>query len=229
MKRISLVILISLLFLSMLNTGLLSQEKKNSTFKYTKISSFEIKLTNSTTIGLQDYTNKPIVLNWGASWCPICKANLVTMNNIYDSAKPYFNFLTVSYGGSGDKLNDIIGLKNIGPYGWDFGLDSSDAASTFKVTNGYLWILNTNLELVAKWNYTIVPQDQLVNAMNNLLSSTVIQSGSNKTSTSQPLISGTGSVSFLFLLNNPLFLIFGGFITLGIITLVVLHFYPRRK
>ena len=92
MKRISLVILISLLFLSMLNTGLLSQEKKNSTFKYTKISSFEIKLTNSTTIGLQDYTNKPIVLNWGASWCPICKANLVTMNNIYDSAKPYFNF-----------------------------------------------------------------------------------------------------------------------------------------
>ena len=198
--------------LSVINPSILSYERTNAS-NLTKINSFDIELTNGTTVSLKDFTNKPIVLNWGASWCPICKANMKTMNNILDSAIPYFNFITLSYGGSKDTLNDIIGLKNIGPYNWTFGFDVNDVASNFKITNGYLWVLNTNLEIVQAWNYTIVPQDQLVNAMSTL----------------HPITVDSANKSLFFLFNNPLFLLFGGFIILAVIAIVVIRFYPRSK
>jgi thiol-disulfide isomerase/thioredoxin len=204
----------SLIFIVLFNPAVFTIGTQNKTNNLSQISPFDITLINGTIKNLSSYTDKPIVLNWGASWCPTCKGNLVSMNKVFSQASPYFNFLTVSYGGSKDTLNDIEGLKDIGPYDWDFGFDKDDAASTFQVSNGYLWILNTNLEIVNAWNYTIVPQSQLVEEMNKI---------------SPVDLSTSGSQSVLFLFDNPLFLLFGSFVVLGVVSVLILKFYPKGK
>ena len=46
-------------------------------------------------VKLSDYYGKPIVVNFWASWCPPCKAELPDFQKVYDEMKDNINFLMI--------------------------------------------------------------------------------------------------------------------------------------
>jgi len=163
----------------------------------TPIDAFNITLTNLTTVSITAYAGRPTVISWAASWCSTCKANMKTMNEIFSHYSSIFSYLSISFGGSGDDIAKVQGLKDIGPYNWDFGLDIDNYAATKSASNGHVWILASDLSLHKAWGYTIVPKAQLVDSMNEL---TPEESRLTLSITTNPL-------DFLPL-SNPLFITF---------------------
>lgn len=168
---------------------------------------FEFQLVNNTVVNINVYVGKPTVIDWAASWCTICKANQRAMNALYDDYKESVNFVSISYGNSGDDLTDVLSMK--GTYEWDFGLDINNIANTYQVTNGYLWVLDESLTLIESFNYTTITSTQLQNALNPLL-------GITSTAEENPSES-------LVLLRNPLFISFIAIVALSIVTIVILR------
>lgn len=134
---------------------------------------FSFKLTNSTVKSILDYTDKPILLEWGASWCPVCSQNREEIGKIYDDYKDVINFLSVSYGGSGDTLADVQHYKFKSP--WDFGLDTENYAGTIGVSTGDLHFINTDLTIQNNYVYKYLAIDivknEFIQDLHNLVTS----------------------------------------------------------
>ena len=145
---------------------------------------FEFLTTESITESLSNYTEKPILLKWAASWCGVCKLNQNNMKLIYDDYKENVTFITISYGGSNDDLDNVQWMKDRGPYDWLFGLDFDDYASTVGAVNGHMWILNADLTLYQKWGKSIVPIGDLRTTLNGVIGPIVTQISSETTSVS---------------------------------------------
>jgi thiol-disulfide isomerase/thioredoxin len=175
------------------------------------ISPFDFTLLDGSTANLSDYTDKPIIVDWGASWCPVCAQNQVSLNQLYPDYKELVNFLSISYGGSNDDLAKVQGMKDKGPYNWTFALDHTNKAAEFGVRNGYVWVLSTELELVRAWNYTIVPLNQLQDALNSQINESL-----------QPSASLTTNPTVLPL-DNPVFIAFAGLTVVSVAVLVLLR------
>lgn len=125
---------------------------------------FSFQLTNDENVNISSYEGKPILLEWGASWCTICKRNQESMQKIYGEYKDRVQFISLSYGGSGDTLQDVKDIKSERGYQWDFGLDTNDYAATVDVANGYNWLLSEDLKILRTWNYTIVSSTDFANS-----------------------------------------------------------------
>jgi hypothetical protein len=123
------------------------------------------------------------------------------MNAIFDQYSDEVTFLTLSYGGSRDELDDVIGLK--GGYPWSFGLDNQDRASDFSVSNGYVWVLDTDLNLVKEWSYQVVSSSAMSSQLNSVLGGE-----------GQTLQTTTDPGNNFNLADNPLAIGFFGFIVL---------------
>lgn len=130
---------------------------------------FQFETTEGRTVDISDYKGKPVLLEWGASWCSTCKKNQESMNQIYDDYKENVTFISLSYGGSRDGLSDVQDMKNSRHYEWIFGLDINNYAKKVGVANGYTWLLSSNLEVVKTWNYTIVSAKGYADAISELL------------------------------------------------------------
>lgn len=187
---------------------------------------FDFQAINGTVIETTVFEGKPIVLDWAASWCGICKSNQRSMNAIYDDYKDFVNFVSISYGRSGDDLDDVKGMK--GNYEWTFGLDINNYADVYDVSNGYVWILDENLELYKSFNYTVVSSSELRSELDQLVNpitiTTTASNGSTVTVVSKPSVASETPVveDTLNLGDNPLFLGFIGFSIIGIIVYVFL-------
>lgn len=48
---------------------------------------FELKTTSGDTIRLSDYQGKKVILNFWATWCPPCKAEMPHMQKFYEESK----------------------------------------------------------------------------------------------------------------------------------------------
>lgn len=48
---------------------------------------FELKTLDGETVKLSDYQGKKVILNFWATWCPPCKAEMPLMENYYDKAQ----------------------------------------------------------------------------------------------------------------------------------------------
>ncbi|MHA2250359.1 MAG: TlpA family protein disulfide reductase [Candidatus Kariarchaeaceae archaeon] len=129
------------------------------------VQDFEFTLLDTSTIKLSEYGDKAIILDWAASWCPSCKENQKTFAKLYPEYKDYVEFLTISYGGSGDTLDKVQSMRNEGNYKWTFGLDHSNYAATVGASNADIWILDTNFELVKSWKYAVVNQNTLASEL----------------------------------------------------------------
>lgn len=158
---------------------------------------------------LGDYTDKPIILEWGASWCPICKQNQENVQAVHELYGDVVNFISLSYYGSEDTLDEIKTMQERGPYNWTFGIDHTNNASKYNTRNGYVWILDEDLELVRSWNYTIVPVSQLREGVESVLPV-------------ESLVTSDISENVQILpLDNPVFLIFLLLAVLGLGVVVV--------
>lgn len=150
---------ITVLFISLLLFNLIPAHSQTYNFEFTT--------TDNEIRNINDYSDKPIVLDWAASWCSICKENQKAFNRIYDQYQSDVNFISISFGGSGDDIDDVKLMK--GAYPWTFGFDHSNAYEDYDVANGYVWILTVDLSLAQEWEYTVVSEDDLTTAIDAVL------------------------------------------------------------
>ncbi|MHA2365966.1 MAG: TlpA family protein disulfide reductase [Candidatus Hodarchaeales archaeon] len=156
--------------------------------KAPSINSFNFTHIDGSIRALSEYTDKPILIEWGASWCSTCKANLKVMDDLYPSYKNRVHFLSISYGGSGDMISDITSSAYMGDYEWDFGLDHTNVANTLNVRNGYMTLLSPELEISNNWAGLIeFKKDELTSAMDTLIllnsDSSIVSSSLSSSST----------------------------------------------
>ena len=167
MKRPSLFF--KLIFVSIFSLIILSANILNGG----AINSFDFTLKDGTVHNIIEYTDKPILLEWGASWCVACEANLKAMNEIHHLYKDKVNFISLSFGGSGDDLDDLSTGAFEGIYDWPIGLDTSNKAADLSVANGQLMFLKPDLSLYQIWTYTVIisqeQKDQLKTTLNELI------------------------------------------------------------
>lgn len=185
---------------------------------------FEFTLTNNNIVKLSDFNDKVIVLDWSASWCPLCKENQKIINSIYSDFKNYTNFITISYKGSGDNLNDVIGYQS--SYPWFFALDTENYASIAGTQNADVWILDQQLNSVYTWDYAIITKSDFVDKLSQTIGIVTSEITSETTFTSEMVITTENSISIgdvgdeintLGLFENSLFLGFLGFSIIGVI------------
>ena len=191
---------------------------------------FNFQLPDSSIQSLNQNDSRLIVIDWAASWCPICKENQKNIDNIYDTYKDFVNFITISYGGSGDDLSDLVTMQ--GSYPWTFGLDHENFASQVSVSNAYVWLLTPDRYLQDEWAYTVVPQNSMVTAIDNVLNGMTIKNAPDMSADDidfssipePPLLTGADNLNTFNLQNNPLFLGFIGLSGIAAIALLINRF-----
>lgn len=172
---------------------------------------FPIQLLDSSIVNISDLGDKPLIIEWGASWCGNCKANLKTMNGLYNEFKDEVTFLSINYGGSGDDLGGVSTLKNSGDqtYAWTFALDHTDYADQVGARNSHTWILNADLTIAETFGYGIRSTADLRNGLNAVLGNTDQISDTND------------AVETFGLQDNPLLIGFGIVAIIGIAIVLI--------
>ncbi|NMD70483.1 TlpA family protein disulfide reductase [Bacillus sp. DNRA2] len=67
---------------------------------------FELKTLAGDTVKLSDYKGKKVMLNFWATWCPPCKAEMPDMEKFYEGNKDRVEILAVNM----DTTNDVEGF-----------------------------------------------------------------------------------------------------------------------
>ncbi len=73
------------------STKVTNQSKENA-----KMSDFSFFDINNTEVKLSDFSGKPIVLNFWASWCPSCIGELPYFQSAYDTHKDNVQFIMLN-------------------------------------------------------------------------------------------------------------------------------------
>lgn len=175
---------------------------------------FTFTLLDGSKASLSDYGDRPILLDWSASWCFNCRENHKNFASIYPDYKEYVNFITISYYGSRDNLDDVRSSQSEGNYPWIFGLDTENYADTVEVSNAYVWILHANLTLMKEYPYSIVPTSSLIADLNTVLGFEVV--------------STDGAESSFDLSSNPLFTGFLVFLAISLVLVLVYRVVRTR-
>lgn len=71
-----------------------------------KAPDFELTTLDGKTVRLSDYRGKKVMLNFWATWCPPCKAEIPHMQKFYDEVKGDIEILAVNI----DTENDVAGF-----------------------------------------------------------------------------------------------------------------------
>lgn len=75
---------------------------------------FALKTPDGKEIKLSDFKGKPVVLNFWATWCPACKAEMPDMEKIYEANKDQgVVFLAVDIGESSLAVESFVQKNNI--------------------------------------------------------------------------------------------------------------------
>ena len=86
-------------------------------------------------VHLSDYAGKPVVLNFWASWCPPCKAEMPGFNKVYASVKDDVVFMMVDLV-DGQRETQAKGQQYVKDQGFTFPIyfdTKGDAASKYNV------------------------------------------------------------------------------------------------
>ncbi|MFW9777577.1 MAG: TlpA family protein disulfide reductase [Candidatus Heimdallarchaeota archaeon] len=208
------IFIVSILLISSSHNQLQANSPNSVQESFAAISAFDFTLTNGTIVNILNFTDKPILLEWSASWCSICALNHDNIDTIYAEYKDRINFLSISYKGSGDDLSKVISMK--GSYEWEFGLDHLNWAQTFNAQNADTWILYSNLTQVIIGDYSLLTVALLRSHLDNVLLD----------------LNTTGTPSSLppqelwaldLLVKNPLFLGFLGVMIVSAIGLILIR------
>lgn len=83
---------------------------------------FELKTLTGETVKLSDYKGKKVMLNFWATWCPPCKAEMPEMEKFYKQPNQDINILAVNM----DPNNDVKGFVQKDGITFPILLDSED-------------------------------------------------------------------------------------------------------
>lgn len=123
-KVIAAVILVALFAVAMVH----AMDKEETNTQKTgievgnKAPDFELKTLTGDTVKLSDYKGKKVMLNFWATWCPPCKAEMPEMQKYYESNKEKVEILAVNM----DTNNDVAGFVKNGGYTFPILLDEKN-------------------------------------------------------------------------------------------------------
>lgn len=80
---------------------------------------FKAKLTDGTDITSEEFSGKPVVVYFFASWCPTCREEFETLKTVYPKYSKSVRFLAIDMDGD---INDAAKYRDSTGYGWEFGV-----------------------------------------------------------------------------------------------------------
>ncbi len=111
-------------------------------------------------ININDFKGHYTLVNFFASWCPPCKAELPYFQQVYNMYAPYgFRILAISMDDNESDLMDFLKNKN---YTFDIAIHSSGLGSKFNITGlptSYLLDPKGNIIKVVYGEYLTLGQD----------------------------------------------------------------------
>ena len=96
---------------------------------------FTLKDLNGNTVKLSDFRGKPVYINFWASWCPPCKAEIPEIQKFYQQNKDKVAVLAVNLTFN-DKLSDVVNILKANNANFPVLLDTnanSSVADTYQV------------------------------------------------------------------------------------------------
>lgn len=152
MKRILCICLFLVLALSFVSCSDNKDDVNDVSYEYAR--NFLVLDSDGNSVTLSDYIGKPIVLNFWASWCPPCKAELPDFEKAY---KEY-----------GDVEFLMVNLT-------DGSRETVESAKDFISQNGYTFPVYYDTEFSASYAYSLssIPVTCFIDAEGNLVASRV--------------------------------------------------------
>ena len=166
---------------------LLSQT--NSVYSDNSTIDFSFQTTDSEEKSIRDFYDKPLVIEWAASWCNACKKNQEAINEIYLDFIDDINFVSISVSISEDTIDDVKRMKQNRNYNWTFGLDINRVSDKYQVFNGYTWLVDTSGQILERWNGTLISAEILIESFERNLRITNGQYSSESNMSLRSLIS----------------------------------------
>lgn len=133
-KVIAAVALVALFTVAMVQ-AMDKKEEKPSTSQQNKATGlkvgstapdFVLKTLAGESVKLSDLKGKKVMLNFWATWCPPCKAEMPEMQTFYEETKNDVSILAVNL----DPNNDVEGFAKKGGFTFPIVLDENDEVKT---------------------------------------------------------------------------------------------------
>jgi thiol-disulfide isomerase/thioredoxin len=114
-----------------------------------KAADFRLKDLDGKEVSLSDFRGKNVYLNFWATWCPPCKAEMPDIEKLYDETKD---------------SNLVILAVNLG--------EGSSTVKTFVDNNKYNFriLLDTDKDAAAKYNISAIPSSFFIDKNGNIIS-----------------------------------------------------------
>jgi thiol-disulfide isomerase/thioredoxin len=154
LSNILFVIAIALLLYSPTRVWLLRQiafsPSIEKTDEYKKINTYnwQLKGLNTTDIDFQSYTNEVVLVNFWATWCPPCKAEMPMLQSLYNDYKNKIKFVFVT----NENWNVVQKYFEKENYNLPVYNSISNPPQNFTETNSIpaTYLINKNGEIVIK-------------------------------------------------------------------------------
>lgn len=95
-----------------LELGLMKPEQIEVTERNLISYDFELVDVHGQTIDFNDFKNKTVLINFWATWCPPCKAEMPDLENLYQKTNSKIDFVMVARDDNFQKAIDYVNDKN---------------------------------------------------------------------------------------------------------------------
>jgi peroxiredoxin len=115
--------------------GAVSQSDRNGAAERTKAPDFTVYDADGDAVRLSDLLGRPVVLNFWASWCPPCMAEMPAFNGVYETLETDVAFMMVNLT-DGQRETKETGTRYIEERGFSFPVyfdTEQDAANAYGV------------------------------------------------------------------------------------------------
>lgn len=167
MKKIASLILCALLLLCFCACGSTEDDTKGNNNNLTKAADFTVFSPSGEELRLSALLDKPIVLNFWASWCPPCKSEMPDFEKLYLEYGDKVNFVMVSVD---DNMSDATAFMEKAGYTFPYYHDQTGYGSYFYDVSSIprTYFINKDGYIVSSC-LTMITEDQLKSGIEGLL------------------------------------------------------------